>query len=274
MAFTEGKSSDELMRAQTVLWTHIFNHIDSMSLKCAVELGIPDAIHSHGKPITLSDLLSALSLSPAKAPHLQRLMRMLIHSGIFAQNNNGGDDNEEDAYSLTPVSSLLVKSNDSTTGLSVLVAAVLHPVIVNPFQSMSAWFKSDEPTPFSVEHGCGLWEVTGRDPEFNKLFNEGMASDAKFLMNILLRDCGDVFQGIESLVDVGGGTGSAAIVISEAFPNVKCSVLELPHVVSTIKEKRDVDFIAGDMFDSIPPADAIFLKVRYPPPLSKLFSPP
>jgi len=262
MELTERKSSDELMRAQTVLWTHVFNHIDSMSLKCAVELGIPDAIHSHGKPITISELLSAISLPPAKAPHLRRLMRMLTHSGIFARNVGIGDDNEEDVYSLTPVSSLLVKSHDSTS-LSGFVVAMLHPVIVNPFQSMSDWFKSDEPTPFSVEHGSDFWEITACNPKFNKVFNEGMASDAKFLMDVLLKDCGHVFEGIESLVDVGGGTGSAAVAISETFPNVKCSVLELPHVVNTIRAKGDIDFIAGDMFDYIPPTDAILLKVRY-----------
>ena len=92
-------------------------------------------------------------------------------------------------------------------------------------------------------------------------FNEGMASDAKFLMDVLLKNCGHVFDGVRSLVDVGGGTGSVAIAISEAFPDIKCSVLELPQVINDTIEKGAVDFIAGDMFDYIPPADVVLLKV-------------
>ena len=207
MALTEVKSSsDEVMRAQTSLWSHIFNYIDSMSLKCAVELGILDAIHNHGKPITLPELLSALSISPAKATHMHRLMRMLTHSGIFAR-SDADDDSSDEVYSLTPVSGLLV-GNKGCASLSSFLLAMLHPVLVNPFQSLGAWFKSDEPTPFSVEHGCNVWEITDRNPQFNKVFNEGMASDAKFFMDVHLKNCGHVFDGVRSLVDVGGGTGS------------------------------------------------------------------
>jgi len=230
-----------------------------MSLKCAVELGIPDAIHNHGKPITLPELLSALSISPAKATHMRRLMRMLTHSGIFAR-SDADDDSYDEVYSLTPLSRLLVGNNGSAS-LSSLVVVALHPVLMNPFQSMSTWFKSDEPTPFFVEHGCNIWEMTARNPQFNKVFNEGTASDAKFLMDVLLKNCGHVFDGVRSLVDVGGGTGSVAIAISEAFPDIKCSVLDLPQVINDTIEKGAADFIAGDMFDYIPPADVVFLKV-------------
>ncbi|KAJ6795175.1 tabersonine 16-O-methyltransferase-like [Iris pallida] len=250
------RGSDELLQSQTLLWSHIFNYIDSMALKCAVELGIPDAIHNHGPHITLAELMSSLSLSPTKTPHMRRLMRMLTHSRIFACSG-------EEVYSLTPLSELLVERNknkDHTCSLNGFVLAMLHPVFLNSFQSMSDWFKGNEDTPCSVAHGCGLWDMTDCNPEFNIVFNEGMASDAQFMMNVLLKDCGHVFQGLESLMDVGGGTGSAAVAVSKAFPEVKCSVLELQHVVDTIHNKGEVDFIPGDMFDYIPPANAILLK--------------
>jgi hypothetical protein len=45
----------------------------------------------------------------------------------------------------------------------------------------------------------------------------------------------------------------------------KCSVLDLPHVISSIVPGEDaalVDYIVpGDMMEYIPPADAVFLKV-------------
>ncbi|EEF37292.1 conserved hypothetical protein [Ricinus communis] len=72
----------KLLQAQAHIWNHIFNFINSMSLKSAIQLGIPD---SHVRPIFLSQLIAALPVHPAKAHCIPRLMRILIHSGIFAK---------------------------------------------------------------------------------------------------------------------------------------------------------------------------------------------
>ncbi|KAL6838573.1 hypothetical protein ACP4OV_031629 [Aristida adscensionis] len=45
-----------------------------------------------------------------------------------------------------------------------------------------------------------------------------------------------------------------------AFPHVKCSVLDLLHVIANAPVSADVEYIAGDMFESIPSANAVFLK--------------
>jgi len=42
---------------------------------------------------------------------------------------------------------------------------------------------------------------------------------------------------------------------------VRCSVLELPHVVDAATADGTVEFVAGDMMEFIPPADAVLLKV-------------
>jgi trans-aconitate methyltransferase len=69
---------------------------------------------------------------------------------------------------------------------------------------------------------------------------------------------------MDSLVDVGGGVGGAAISIAAAFPCMKCSVLDLPHVVAKAPAfVSNVQFVAGDMFESIPQANIVFLKVLW-----------
>ena len=78
-------TSHDLLQAQAHVWNHIFQFINSMSLKCAVQLGIPDVIHSHGQPISLSNLISGLNVHPSKAHFIERLMRILVHSNFFAQ---------------------------------------------------------------------------------------------------------------------------------------------------------------------------------------------
>ncbi|KAI5019494.1 hypothetical protein ZWY2020_044382 [Hordeum vulgare] len=87
-----------------------------------------------------------------------------------------------------------------------------------------------------------------------------MVSDSNFLMDIILRECGHVFHGINSLVDVAGGHGGAAREIAKVFPQMKCIVLDLPHVVVEAPSDAHVSFISGDMFKNIPPADVVFMK--------------
>ncbi|XP_027172149.1 myricetin O-methyltransferase-like [Coffea eugenioides] len=69
-----------------------------------------------------------------------------------------------------------------------------------------------------------------------------------------------VFEGLPSLVDVGGGTGTVARSIAKAFPNLKCTVLDLPHVVANQEQTQNSDFAAADMLEEVPPANAILLK--------------
>ncbi|CAN6346190.1 unnamed protein product [Urochloa humidicola] len=88
-----------------------------------------------------------------------------------------------------------------------------------------------------------------------------MVSDSHFIMDIAINECAGAFQGIASLVDVGGGLGAAAQAIAKAFPGVKCSVVDLDHVVANAAPgDTGVQYIAGDMFVSIPPVDAMFFK--------------
>jgi len=108
-----------------------------------------------------------------------------------------------------------------------------------------------------------LWEHASGDAAFDALINDGMLSDSHFIMDIAVKECAHVFQGISSLVDVGGGLGAAAQAISMAFPSVKCSVLELDHVVSKAPSDTQVCYVGGDMFESVPPANAMFLKVSH-----------
>ncbi|KAK7853049.1 trans-resveratrol di-o-methyltransferase [Quercus suber] len=229
MDLIHGEGVSELFQAQCHLYKHIFSYIDSMSLKCAIQLGIPDTIHNHGQPITLQELVSKLHIHPKKTSCLHRLMRLLVHSGFFAKtivHENQEKEKEEEAYTLTPSSRLILK--DNATSLSPFVLAMLDPALVSPWQFLGDWFRGSELTPFEKAHGKGVWDYCNQNPEYNNIFNEGMASDSR-LMNLVVKDYKPIFEGLGSLVDVGGGTGTVARIISEAFPHMKCTVFDLPH---------------------------------------------
>ncbi|KAE9597196.1 putative isoflavone 7-O-methyltransferase [Lupinus albus] len=63
------------------------------------------------------------------------------------------------------------------------------------------------------------------------------------------------------MVDVGGGTGTMAKIICEAFPNLKYIVLDLPQVVTGLTGTNNLSFVGGNMFEFVPQADAILIKV-------------
>jgi hypothetical protein len=141
---------------------------------------------------------------------------------------------------------------------------MLNTVFVSPFHGLGEWFQHEmpDPSPFKMAHGLDLWDMSDHDASFGNLFDRGMAADSGFIMDIVIRECGSVFQGISSLVDVAGGLGGATQAIAKAFPHVECSVLDLSHVVASAPTGTDVKYIAGDMFESIPSANAVFLKVH------------
>jgi hypothetical protein len=188
-------------------------------------------------------------------------MRVLTTSGVFSVVDDAGST----LYKLTRVSRLLVGAG-GRANLSPMVGAFVSPFPVAALFSMREWFTDERAaamTLFEVAHGRTMWETTagGRGAE---MFNAAMAADSRFTMeNILGEECGGaVFGAVNgSLVDVGGGHGAAASAIARAFPHVKCTVLDLPHVVAGAPAHDNLTFVAGDMFDYIPPADVVLLKV-------------
>ncbi|XP_042414757.1 trans-resveratrol di-O-methyltransferase-like [Zingiber officinale] len=255
---------EEELAALGDVWHHTFSYITSMSLKCAVDLRIPDAIHSHGGAITLPALAVALSVPPSKLPPLRRLMRTLVQTGCFSKRrlSDGGDE----TYSLTRLSALLVSSNSAT--VSPFVQGMLHPLLIDSWHSLGRWFRDDAdgspPTPFAADHGKRFFEAVRERREFAAEFNAAMASDSRTVGELLVKHHADVFDGARSMVDVGGCTGALAAIVAEAFPHVKCTVLDLPHVVASVavdaQTPTNLDFVGGDMFELIPSADLLILK--------------
>nr|CAB3459251.1 unnamed protein product [Digitaria exilis] len=230
----------------------------------STSLGIPNAIHSHGGAASLSDIVTRLSprVPQHRRPCLPRLMRFLAGTGILAHDHHddaatgirsSGAAGDDGVYRLTPMSRLLV--DDATvngcTGLSPLVLSQTTSYHVAVAQHLSEWFTTitdvglnlTDETPFQMAYGgMGPWEAARSDARFNEVFNAGMETDSP------------LFGGISSLVDVAGGTGGAAKAIARAFPHVKCSVLDLPHVISSILQPPDDDatlYVMHDWSDEV-----------------------
>ncbi|PAN04584.1 hypothetical protein PAHAL_1G077200 [Panicum hallii] len=225
-------SSAELLQAQAELWSHAFAYLKSMALHSVIKLGIPTAIHRCGGTASLSELHAHLPL--------------LVTSGVFKESEAG-------VYSLTPVSRLLVE-DDAEGGracLSPFAILATSPFHLRSSQRLTEWMENEEEdaaaeTPFMMAHGAGFYGYAGRDLELAASRRES--------------SCGEVFAGLASLVDVGGGDGTMAKAIAKAFPHARCTVLELPQLVGTMPVGGMVESVAGDMMEFIPPAGVVLLK--------------
>ncbi|KAJ0054087.1 hypothetical protein Pint_02354 [Pistacia integerrima] len=252
------ESASELLEAQALVWNYSLNYVNCMSVKYAIQLGISDIIHKHGQPMTLSQIVSALGVNPNKAHGIHRLMRVLVLAGFFSQQKVGKIDHQEDKYFLTPSSRLLLK--DAPFRAAPFVFLILDPLIVSPFHSLSAWFKNDDSTPFETTNGKNFWGCVADEPKFKNTFYHAMVSDSQLVARVLIEDHREVFKGLKSLVDVGGGTGTMAEIIANAFPEIQCTVFYLPHVVDNLQGTKNLNFLGGDMFKAIPSVDAVLLK--------------
>ncbi|KAK9019568.1 hypothetical protein V6N11_054086 [Hibiscus sabdariffa] len=169
MAKMDTVNVNELLQAQAHVWNHIFNFINSMSLKCAVDLGIPDIIHNHGKPMTVTELVAALpTLNPTKACNIYRLMRILVHLGFFGV--------EEDGYVLTNASRLLLK--DDPLSMGPFVESMLDPMLTKPWDFLGIWFESNDHSPFDTAYGKSFWDYDFPDTKLGHLMKKGLARDS------------------------------------------------------------------------------------------------
>ncbi|XWS40241.1 hypothetical protein CRYUN_Cryun18bG0123400 [Craigia yunnanensis] len=197
--------------------------------KCAIELGIGDAIENHGSPMmTLSELSTTLGCEPLR---LYRIMRFLEP---ISQDSIG--------CALTPSSRLLVRHGEKSMAALILLES--SPAIGN--------------SPFEAANGKDIWSYDEANPGLSKLINDAMACGARVAVPAIIEGCPEVFDGIESLVDVGGGNGTALTMLVKAFPWIRGINFDLPHVVAVALKFDVIEIVGGDVFESVPKADAAF----------------
>ncbi|KAI5661771.1 hypothetical protein M9H77_21094 [Catharanthus roseus] len=224
--------SVEFRKAQAHIWNQVFSFTTCASLKCAVQLGIADAIDDHGKPMSLFYLTKALQINPSKAPYIQRLMGILVNSGFFSQD-------KLTYYSLTPSSRLLLKKE--ALNLRAAVEIMLDPAELKAWSSLSDWFKDEKcRTAFEMVHGKNFWDFYAEESIHGEIFNRAMSTDSQLISKLLVTEYKFLFEGLTSL-----------------FPKLKCTVFDLPHVVANLESKENLEFVGGDMFERIPNAKIV-----------------
>ncbi|XP_021903781.1 (RS)-norcoclaurine 6-O-methyltransferase-like [Carica papaya] len=247
--------AEEEAQAGVDIWKYAFGFVDMAVVKCAIELGIPDTLVNQDKPMTLSEISAALRCSP---PQLYRIMRYLVHRKIVKEVASTATDGSI-GYISTPLSRRMTSHGDGT--LAPLILLESSPVMLAPWLNLSARVLlegENTRSPFERANDEEIWQYAAKNPGHSELINEAMACDARLVVPAIVKGCPEVFEGVENVVDVGGGNGTALGLLVKAFPWVKGINFDLPHVVSVANKYDGVENVGGDMFKSVPKADAAF----------------
>ncbi|KAK2638302.1 hypothetical protein Ddye_026097 [Dipteronia dyeriana] len=112
---------------------------------------------------------------------------------------------------------------------------------------------------FVKAHGMQGFECATIDGRMNKLFNEIMYNQTAFVM-IKILEIYKGFEGLNQVVDIGGGLGSNLSFIVSKYPHIKAIYFDFPNVIQDAPSCPGVENVGGDMFVEIPTGQAIFMK--------------
>nr|AKO60156.1 S-adenosyl-L-methionine:O-methyltransferase [Papaver somniferum] len=233
-----------------------------MVLKTAVELDLLEIIKKAGPGAQISSLEISSQIPNNKNPEahvmLDRMLRLLASYKILTcslKDLEGGK--VERVYGLAPVCKFLTK-NEVGCSMASLLLMNQDKVL------MESWYHLkdavlDGGIPFNKAYGMSAFEYHGTDLRFSKVFNKGMSDHTTIVMNKILETYNG-FEGLKSIVDVGGGVGATINMIVSKYPTIKGINFDLPYVVQEAPTYPGVEHVGGDMFASVPKGDAIFMK--------------
>ncbi|XP_074380557.1 caffeic acid 3-O-methyltransferase-like isoform X1 [Apium graveolens] len=183
----------------------------------------------------------------------------LFYSVLKCELNELANGQVERRYGVTNVCKFLTENAD---GVSMAPLTLLNMDKI----MMESWYYLkdavvDRGLPFDKAFGMNVYDYSGTDPRFNKVFNQAMKNHSTIIIKKILEKY-DGFKGLGTLVDVGGGTGATLSSIISKHPTIKGINFDLPHVVEDAPSyNTGVEHVGGDMFASVPTGDAIFLKL-------------
>ncbi|CAJ2636284.1 unnamed protein product [Trifolium pratense] len=250
-----GKSSEEKKEAQELEDEESFSYaiqlcnssVFPMALQSAAELGIFDVLQEAGKGAQLSaeEIAARLSCNNLDAPKmLDRILALLASHDVLKclviqdQQKLGSIHR---LYSMAPVAKFFAPNSDG--------------VSLGPLMSLN----QDKVFLASWVHGTHASGYASLDSRFNHVFNKAMINHTSIVMKKVLESYKG-FDDIKRLVDVGGGLGVNIKLITTKYPQIEGINFDLPHVIQRAPSYPGVEHVGGDMFESVPKGDAIFMK--------------
>ncbi|XP_042509161.1 caffeic acid 3-O-methyltransferase-like [Macadamia integrifolia] len=225
MALTMEEEQSELLAMEMVSASVL-----PMVLKAALELHVFDIIAEAGPSARLSplDIASRLPTQNPDAPRLlDRMLRLLAsHSALTCSVLN--HDNR--VYGLAPASKLFLKDKDGGSLASFFTHRIQDYDITKSWYHLKDSILEGGGTPFYKAHGMDIVEYVVSDPKRIEVFGSSLSEFNVLLMKKVL-DTYEGFEGLQVLVDVGGGNGQILSMIISKYPSIKGINFDQSHVI-------------------------------------------
>ncbi|KAL3628696.1 hypothetical protein CASFOL_027742 [Castilleja foliolosa] len=233
--------------------------IFSNALKAAIELDIFEIVaRAHDENLSTSDIASQLPTSNVERTVfvLDSLLRLMVTSSLLTCSTfKLANGSIERRYGLAPAGRFFVGDENGASLVPYFVFISRGPVHQLSFKD--AILEGGDT--FEKIHGKSYYESMSSDPESCKIFDNGMGAHSTMIMKRVVKKY-DGFEGLSSLVNVGGGNGAVLDIIVSNYPSIHAVNFDLPHVVQSAPFYKGVEHIGGDMFVEVPKGDAILLK--------------
>jgi hypothetical protein len=215
----------------------------SQALHVAAALGLADLLAAG--PQSSEDLAAACGAHPDS---LYRLLRALATIGVL-------DAEADSRFALTEVGAELRSDvPGSEHAHAVFIGRDYH---WNAWSQLEQSVRTGEPA-FQSLYGMSVWEYRAEHPEESAIFDRWMTANTE-TVNDVIADTYD-FSRFAHVIDVGGGRGSLLAAIVRAYPEMRGTLFDQPHVVAGV-EIDGVDVVAGSFFEAVPRGgDAYVLK--------------
>jgi O-methyltransferase domain/Dimerisation domain len=214
----------------------------SQCVYVVAKLGVADFLNDG--PKTCDELAVETSVH---APSLHRVMRALAGLGIFCEEQDG-------RFALTPLAEPL----RSDAERSVRDWAVMRgeEFVWRPWGAILESVRTGA-SAFRHVFEKGPFEYLQQDQEAAQIFDRAMRSISAGKFAAVAGAYN--FSGIQTLVDVAGGTGGLLIAILKANPGMKGVLADQPHVIGRAQGEIAAAGLADrcrcaeiDMFESVP----------------------
>jgi hypothetical protein len=217
-------------------------------------LGVPDLLKQHGA-MHADEMVTGGGIR-ASPNALERLLRACASLGVFTEDAQG-------KFGPTQLSEVL--TSDSTASEKKLVEAIGGPWYRGWAELLEA-IKTGKPQVKKV-FGMEWWDYLNANPKELEDFGEAMKSNSLNSLRGVMENCD--FKGVEKIADIGGGFGHLAVALLEKYPTLQAIVMDIPDLIPVAQQRFPVkdraianrlEYLAGDMFDSVPAANVYIMK--------------
>jgi hypothetical protein len=229
----------------------LHGRIISHAVSVAAEIGVAD--HVEATPTPVARLAAATG---ANADALYRVLRALASVGVFTES-------EGRAFALTPLSSLL--RSDAPGSLRSMARMLNRPPNHGAWGAFEHSVRTGE-SAFEKAHGTPTFEYFGQHLDEARIFDEAMGGFTTAAGRAVAKAYD--FTDVKHLVDVGGSQGVLLSAVLDAFPQVKATLFDLPHVIDGARSRLAagrhagrIEVAQGSFLDAVPAgADAYIMK--------------